>query len=79
MNEEVESKTKTRLLSYSMDWYPSEPNKGNQVLYYAAICQYSSHTTLATACFQLDVDLECRGGKERYNRDFKLVHRLVFV
>ena len=35
VNEEVESKTKTRPLSYSM------PNKGNQVLYYAAICQYS--------------------------------------
>ena len=41
VNEEVESKTKTRPLSYSMDWYLSEPNKGNQVLYYAAIRQYS--------------------------------------
>ena len=41
MNDEVESKTKTRLLSHSMDWYPSKPNKGNQVLYCAAICQCS--------------------------------------
>ena len=61
MNAEVERNDETE-----MDWYPSVPNKGNQLPYNVAVCTYVHPTSKCTKCLIMNVG-------------FELVDGLVFI